>query len=122
MIPVSYALSGDEAIYQGDTYRGPLITLPDLSSVGGPEDLSGSAVVSAQIRDASGDLVGSFDVDVEDDVARQVRPTMSPENTANVPATTVAAPLYWDLQVVDGSWVGTILKGKVKVTGQVTTS
>lgn len=123
MIPAAYSLTGDQSIYQGDPYgahNAPLITLPDLSPVGGPSSLVGSPNVTAQIKDASGNLVGTFTVVEVDAAARQVRPTMTGSETAALPITTVSSPLFWDLQVNDSGGPWTILKGKVKVLGQVT--
>lgn len=123
MIPASYSLTGNQSIYQGDPYgahNAPLFTLPDLSSIGGPSSFVGSANVTAQIKDASGTLVGTFTVVEVDAAARQVRPTMNAAQTAALPITTVASPLFWDIQINDTGGPWTILKGKVKVLGQVT--
>lgn len=113
MIPGEY----DITIYQGDTYYGPLITLPNLSGFGGPADLT-TATVTAQIRakEADAEPLASFTVVVIDDEARQVRLTLTPEDTA---ALTVKKGV-WDLQVAEGTWIGTPLRGAVEIRKQVT--
>lgn len=113
MIPGEY----DIEIYQGDTYYGPVITLPNLSGLGGPADLT-TAVVTAQVRtkETAPDALAEFEVEGVDDVARQVRLTLSHEDTA---ALTVKKGV-WDLQVEEGTWVGTVLKGQVVIAREVT--
>lgn len=114
MIPGTYDIS----IYRGDSYYGPLITLPDLSPFGGPSDLT-TAIVTAQIRAAEGatEPLVSFDVEVVDDTTRQVRLTLDAVDTVIANKKGV-----WDLQVEDSGWVGTPLKGAVTFSGQVTRS
>lgn len=113
MIPGEY----DITIYQGDTYYGPLITLPNLSGFGGPADLT-MATVTAQLRAKEADTVAlaDFAVEVVDDVERQVRLTLTPEDTA---ALTVKKGV-WDLQVEEETWIGTPLRGAVEIRKQVT--
>lgn len=113
MIPGSY----DIQIYQGDVYYGPLITLPDLSSFGGPADLS-TATVSAQIRQkvSSADTLAEFEVDYVDRAENQLRLTLSATDTAAI----TAKEGVWDLQVEQDDWVGTPLAGKVTFTQEVT--
>lgn len=112
MIPGTYDIS----IYRGDSYYGPLITLPNFSGFGGPSSLT-TATVTAQIRadEEATDSLVVFDVAIVDATARQVRLTLDAEDTliANSKG-------FWDLQVTEGSWNGTPLKGLVTVLGQVT--
>lgn len=113
MIPGEY----DITIYQGDTYYGPLITLPDLSGFGGPSDLT-TATVTAQVRnkETDTDALAEFTVEVVDDVAREIRLMLSHEDTA---ALSVKKGV-WDLQVAEGTWIGTVLKGQVAILLEVT--
>lgn len=113
MIPGNY----DIQIYQGDSYYGPLITLPDLSSFGGPADLT-TATVTAQIRKkaTSTDVLAEFEVDVVDDEASQLRLKLSPAETAAI----TAEEGVWDLQVEEGEWTGTPLAGAVTFSKEVT--
>jgi hypothetical protein len=121
LIPGKLNLTGDSAIYQGDTYlRIAEITLPDFSALGGPSDLSSPTTVQAQVRDEEQELLGEFDVEILDEEERKVRPTMSAETTATLPLTSEASRAYWDLQVVNGSWVSTVLRGTVSVLRQET--
>lgn len=112
MIPGEY----DITIYRGDTYFGPLITLPDLSGFGGPSDLT-TAVLTAQIRakDAAPDALVDFTVEIVDEAARIIRLTLASEDTVIQNKTGM-----WDLQITDGDWSGTPLRGAVTFTGQVT--
>lgn len=113
MIPGEY----DITLYQGDTYYGPLITLPDLSGFGGPSDLT-TATVTAQIREkeTSEAILASFDVSIVDDVARVVQLTISHVDTAAL----AAKKGVWDLQVEEGTWTGTVLRGAVAISREVT--
>lgn len=115
MIPPVFDLQ----IFQGDSFGGGwTVVLPDLTPLGGPADLT-TAAVSAQIRakqDPNSDLYATFDVEVLDAVARQVRPKLAPEQTASIPK----KKGYWDLQVEYGGWVGTVLRGSVEVVPEVT--
>lgn len=117
MIPARLKLK----MYQGDTYYGPLITLPDLTSFDGPANLSG-ATVTAQVRDADDTLLGTFTVITVDATARQVRPTMAPVGTAALPVTSEQYKGYWDLQVSASGWVGTPLRGEVEILQEITHS
>lgn len=120
MIPGKLNLTGDMAIYQGDTYiKFAFIDLPDLSPFDGPSDLT-SASVSAQVRDEAQELLGSFDVEIIDEAERRIRPTMSSAQTAGLPVTDDSLRAYWDLQVTQGEWVGTVLRGNVTVLRQET--
>lgn len=120
MIPGMFNLTGDQAVYKGDSYRAiEAITLPDLSPFDGPEDLVG-ATVSAQIRDEAENLLGAFDVEILDAAERRVRPTMPSSVTTDLPATSGSVKAYWDLQVEKDGWVGTPLRGKVKIFRQET--
>jgi hypothetical protein len=113
MIPGRYDLK----IYRGDTYYGPLITLPDLSPFGGPVDLT-TATVTAQVReneDAAGALA-EFAVSMIDPALRQIRLRLTPTQTAAI----AVDKTVWDMQVSDSGWVGTPLAGKVKAAGEVT--
>lgn len=113
MIPGTYDIS----LYQGDSYYGPLITLPDLSGFGGPVDLT-TATVTAQIRakETAPDALATFGVDVVDAGARQIRLTLDAEDTAAL----VAKKGVWDLQVAEDPWIGTVLKGAVTISREVT--
>lgn len=113
MIPGQYSLT----VYQGDSYYGPLITLPDLSSFGGPSDLT-TATVTAQIRQkvTSAETLAEFTVDVVDDEASQLRLKLDPADTAAI----TAKEGVWDLQVEEGEWIGTPLAGKVTFVKEVT--
>lgn len=113
MIPGEY----DIVIYQGDTYYGPLVTLPDLSGFGGPADLT-TATVTAQLRAKEADIdpLASFTVLIVDAALRKVRLTLS---TAQTTALTVKKGV-WDLQVAEGTWIGTPLRGAVEIRKQVT--
>jgi hypothetical protein len=110
----------DARIYQGDTYDSlEVITLPDLSSRGRPDTLTG-ATVSAEIRDDSQTLLGEFDIEVVDADLRQVKPTMDETTTAALPITSLASKAYWDLQVTWGGYTDTFLRGRVDITRQET--
>ena len=104
-------------IYQGDTFRGPLFTLPDLSSHGGPHDLVG-ATVTAQVRAKEVDTtaIATFRVEVVDAAARQVRLWLTPEQTAPI----TAKKGVWDVQVSADGWVGTPLRGFAEFPREVT--
>lgn len=135
MIPGKFNLTGGRAIYQGDTYTAiASITLPPMSEWGGPTDLT-SATVSAQVRDEEQELLGTFDVEILDPEAGSVidpetgdvratagivKPTMASVDTAALPLTDDFRKAYWDLQVQEGSWVGTVLRGPVAVLRQET--
>lgn len=120
MNPGKFNLTGDRAIYQGDTYvKIAQITLPDLTEFDGPADLS-SATVTAQVRNEAQELLGNFDVEIINAATRKIRPTMSPEVSAGLPLTDATTSAYWDLQVSEGEWVGTILRGSVSIVRQET--
>lgn len=115
MIPGTYNID----IFKGDTYHGPLITLPSLEPFGGPADLT-TATITAEIRvhPLSAETLATFTVDVVDGAARQIRLILPPAITA-----ALSPPeAVWDLQVTQGSsgWVGTPLAGKVAVHEEVT--
>lgn len=115
MGPGEYNIS----VYQGDTFSDiDKITIPDLSSRLGPADLTGDVEVSAQIRlkADSEETIAEFDIEVLDESAREIRPTIPAAETAGI----AVKKGFWDLQVRDGDWVGTILKGKVTFTREVT--
>ena len=112
MIPGHYDLP---PIYEGDSYVGWPITLPDLSPFGGPRDLVGASV-RAEVRESHwSEEAVEFDVEVLDPVTRRVRLAASPERTLLFPEQGV-----WDLQVEKDGWRGTPLAGKVKKLGEVT--
>lgn len=113
MIPGPYPLE----IYQGDTFYGPLITLPDLASFGGPSDLT-AATIAAQIREKETDLdtLASFTIDVIDEEDRILRITLDPEDTAGI----TVKKAVWDLQITQEEWVGTPLRGRVTFMKEVT--
>lgn len=120
MIPPELAIE----IYQGDSFGdGWLIALPDLTSRGGPATLTG-ATVRAQIRekvDPASTVFADFTVDTVDATLRQVRPKLTPDQTAAIPKKG-----YWDLQVEtrDASgavlWRGTVLRGPVSLFKDIT--
>lgn len=119
MLPGEYNIS----IYQGDTFSSiAMITIPNLTSEGGPADLSGVDVsVSAQIRSKPDceDTLAEFDIEILDAVERKIKPTISAEETSGI----TAKRGFWDLQVTkEGSpvWRHTILKGKVTFAKEVT--
>lgn len=108
----------DVRIYKGDSYHGPLITLPSLEPFGGPVDLTG-ATGAAQIRasEEATDVLAQFAVIIENATLRQLRLTLTPAQTT---ALTIEEAV-WDLQIATpGGWVGTPLAGRVKVMGEVT--
>jgi hypothetical protein len=110
----------DLALYRGDTFYGPLITIPSLTSFGGPASISASGVfVKAQIRAKanSPDPIAEFAV-TEPNSDNQVRLKLAPSATAEL----VGRSAVWDLQVKDTStnWVGTVLAGTITITGEVT--
>lgn len=110
----------DARIYQGDTYDAiGSITVSDLSSRGRPTTLAG-ATVTAQVRNASQELLGAFSIQILDASERTLKPTMTAVTTASLPVTGVGAYHYWDLQVVWGGYTDTILRGQVQVTRQET--
>jgi hypothetical protein len=114
MIPGEYNIS----VYQGDTFSDiAMITVPDLTSHGGPADLS-NAEVTAQIRSKpeSPVVLAEFDIEVLDAALRQIRPTIPAAQTAAI----TAKKGFWDLQVTEGDWSRTILKGEVTFDKQVT--
>lgn len=113
MIPGVY----DIEIYIGDTYYGPLITLPDLSPFGGPSTLA-TSVLAAQIRQKGKgiDPLATFDVELVDAATRKVRLKLDPSDTAGL----TARNGVWDLQITEGSWVGTPLAGNVTFYREVT--
>lgn len=106
----------DSAVYnirlrKGDTYYGPLITLPDLSTFGGPSTLD-EATVTAELRyrEESTTPVQTFNVEIVDAAARKLRPRMAANKTG-----TLVADGFWRLRVVTDEWAGTPLRGKVLV-------
>lgn len=114
MIPGQYAIQ----VYQGDSYYGPLVTLPSLVPFGGPADLTGSTL-AAQIRESKEEdavVLATFAVNVVDASARQIRLTLTPLQTSTL------ASGDWDLEVTHTSsgWKGTPLAGKVTVIPEVT--
>lgn len=114
MLPGTYDIS----VYQGDTFSDiAMITIPNLTSYLGPADLSG-ATVSAQLRLRfdSEEPLAEFDIEVLDAVERQIRPTIAAEATKSI----TARKGVWDLQVAQGDWEKTILKGVVRFTREVT--
>lgn len=118
MLPGTYDIS----IYQGDTFSDiAMITIPNLTSIGGPADLTPVGVtVSAQLRERFSDEepLAEFDIEILDPVELQIRPTIPASETANI---TVRKGV-WDLQVTMDSpeWQKTILKGSVRFTREVT--
>ncbi len=111
MIPGSYHIE----LYDGDSYRGPLIVLPDLSPFGGPPDLT-AATVAASVRESLHALESyPFTVEPVNLAERRVRLTLTGVQTAALPVDGV-----WDLQVSQGAFVGTVLSGRVKKIKQVT--
>jgi len=124
MKPVTYHLTGNEAVYQGDDWQSPLFGLDDFTPLGGPaEPLSGDVEVEAQVKDQDGVLLGTFTVDIEDEGDMTFRLLMSSAETATLP---VSVPelvvLTYDIQVVDPDTWGTrtVFRGRVQVLGQVT--
>ena len=113
MKPAKY----DIEIYRGDTYYGPVITLPSLTPFGGPSDLV-DATVKAQVRasGSNGSLLGEFIVQPVDLAARKFRLILNPSVTQTI----TEREGVWDLEVVDGAWVGTPLAGIATISGQVT--
>lgn len=111
MIPGEYDLE----LYDGDSYLGPLLVLPDLSPFGGPSTLVG-ATVKAEVRASfDEDLAHPFAVSVIDSALRQLRLALTPSQVLALPGRGV-----WDLQVTQGEFAGTVLAGKVKKRKQVT--
>ncbi len=108
----------DIQLYKGDSYFGPLITLPSLVGFGGPSDLVG-ATVTAQIRAREADEtpLAEFTMVVVSAAERTVRCTLPPADTASIAAKTGV----WDLQIeAPDGWIGTLLRGKVEFTKEVT--
>lgn len=103
-------------IYQGDSYIGPLIILPDLSPFGGPSNLS-TATVGAQMRQKewSADVLATFDVEIVSPTERTIRLTLDPADSAGLSTSGV-----WDLEVSTAQWTGTPLRGAVSVGEEVT--
>ena len=113
MIPATY----DIELYAGDTYYGPLITLPDLSPFGGPADLTGATVTASLRRTVGTEESEDFTVTIVDASARTLRLTLTPTQTAALGFDSGV----WDLQVsTAGGWKGTPLAGSVSVTAEVT--
>ncbi len=111
MIPGRY----DIEVYDGDSYRGPLIVLPSLAPFGGPSDLT-AATVAAQVR-PSADATDSdaLTVDIQNPATRELRLTLTAAEVLGLPSSGV-----WDLQVTQDPFVGTVLAGKFKKLKQVT--
>jgi hypothetical protein len=65
-------------------------------------------------------LLGTFTVTTVSAASRQVRPTMAPADTEDLPVTDADNKAYWDLQVSASGWVGTPLRGEVVVSKQIT--
>lgn len=112
MIPGNYDLE----IFQGGTYISPLITLPDLSSFGGPTDLT-SATLTSQIRAFAGssEVLATFTIEVLGAIDRQLRLHLTATQTS-----ALSGDGEWDLNVSSGSWVGTPLRGAVSMPRRVT--
>lgn len=111
MIPATLNLE----LYDGDSYRGPVVSLPSLAPFGGPSDLSGASV-DAEIRaKADSEVAFPFSVEILDPVARTLRLSLTSAQVSALPRGGV-----WDLQVSQGAFVGTVLAGKVKKLAQVT--
>jgi hypothetical protein len=126
MIPGRYDLkkydTHDDTIYQGDTYRSSVMSLPrDLSALGGSSDIS-DATFTSQLRTEDGELAATFTVSpvaIEASVVK-VRLTMAPAVSATVPITGAEIRCFYDLQISKGGWVGTILRGAVKTAREET--
>lgn len=115
MIPAEYNFS----VYRGDTFNSIVsITLPDLTPLGGPATLEEPVEVKAQIRtkESSPTPLAEITIDVVDAANRIIKPTIPADITAEI----IPDAGVWDLQVMEGEWVGTILKGAVKFLKQVT--
>ena len=112
MIPGRYDLP---PIYEGDSYVGWPMTLPDLSPWGGPPNLAGASVRAEAREDHDSEDAVEFDVEILDAAARRVRLSAPPDRTLLFPEQGV-----WDLQVEKDGWRGTPLAGKAKKLKQVT--
>lgn len=103
MIPGKYDLE----LQAGDSFLSPLFEVGDLTSEGGPPDLSLAEVV-AEIR---GETPIPF-------VVERVADPLAPNRTVRLtlPYEAVdAAPTWgeWFLQVRQGAWRGTVLEGSL---------
>lgn len=105
-------------LYVGDTYFGPLVTLPDYSGRGGPSTLDSSVEVTAQVRRPKPPyaLLFSLEPEIIDPVERKVRLMLSAEVSSAIEVKSA----IWDLQVRQGDWVRTPLAGTVTMTKEVT--
>lgn len=107
----------DISIYQGDSFGDTwVVRIPDLTSAGGPSDLR-DATVTAQIRakqDPASELYATFSVEVLDATERRVRPRLTAQQTAALKKSG-----FWDLQVRQGAWRLTVLRGKANLVKEV---
>lgn len=114
MIPPNYNLK----VYQGDAFGDELlITLPDLTPLGGPANLS-TATLAGEIRekkDSTSPIMAVFTMQIVDPTLRQIRPRLTPTESAKL-----TKGGFYDIQVVQGTWIGTVLEGQVDVVLQVT--
>lgn len=107
-------------VMQGDTLDDFFVVIPNLATVGGPTNLTNSSV-RAQIRktqDPTSELFATFDVEIVNAVTGRVQPKLTPLQTA-----VIVRDGAFDLQVEDLStgWIGTVLRGPVKLIKEVTT-
>jgi len=102
------------SIYQGDTYIHD-VTIANSSNAA--IDISGRSY-SGQIRLYAGDsnVVANFTTEVVSGPDGQMRFSLSPAQTANIPG----GVYVYDLQETNGSVILTILSGSVTVTPEVT--
>lgn len=105
-------------LYTGDTYFGPLITIPDYSGRGGPSTLDSSVEVKAEVRRPKPPyaLLFALDPEIVDAAERKVRLMLSAEVSSAIEVKSA----IWDLQVRQGEWVKTPLAGIVTVSKEVT--
>lgn len=112
------AVGQSAQIYRGDSYAHVIEFWNDAEETD-PFAITGT--VTAQIKtarltsDADGTVLAAFTCAVSGAGNNIVTISLTPEQTEDLPAAA-----YWDLQVLDGTTITTLLTGKVKVWGDVT--
>jgi len=104
-------------VRRGDTWGPVTVTLPDLTTLGGPASLNSPVEVVAGLRpNTDSQVFVPFEVDVTNPSLRTLTISITAANTRNLPSESV-----WGLEVRDGAgWVKTLMEGPVLVSPDIT--